>query len=77
MLSHPSGMTVSSRALIMLTDRLRAHRTTLGTRWRRRHPGGRVSPSVAVVDAVDGARPNPSGLASPDATRAPETAMPS
>ena len=35
MLSYPSGMSVSSRALIMLTDLLRSHRTQLGTRWRK------------------------------------------
>jgi hypothetical protein len=34
-LSYPSGMTVSNRALIMLADLLRAHRTKLRTRWRR------------------------------------------
>lgn len=28
-------MTVSNRALMMLADRLRAHRARLGTRWRR------------------------------------------
>jgi hypothetical protein len=32
-------MTVSSRALIMLTDRLRQHRNAIGTRWRRLDPG--------------------------------------
>jgi len=26
----------------MLTDALRAHRTTLGTRWRRLDPGGQA-----------------------------------
>ena len=39
MLSHPSGMTVSNRALIMLADLLRAHRTKLRTRWRRLDAG--------------------------------------
>jgi hypothetical protein len=34
-MSYPSGMTVSSRALIMLTDTLRQHRNDIGTRWRR------------------------------------------
>ncbi len=38
-MSYPSGMTVSTRALIMLTDLLRAHRTSKGTRWRRLDPG--------------------------------------
>ena len=42
MLSYPSGMTVSNRALITLADALRRHRTQLGTRWRRlqRRPPG-------------------------------------
>lgn len=35
MLSYPSSMTVSNRALIMLSDLLRQRRATLGTRWRR------------------------------------------
>ena len=39
MLSYPSGMTVSNRALIMLADLLRAHRTQLRTRWRRLDAG--------------------------------------
>ena len=39
MLSYPSGMTVSNRALIMLADLLRAHRTKLRTRWRRLDAG--------------------------------------
>jgi hypothetical protein len=38
-LSYPSGMTVSNRALIMLADGLRQRRTTLGTRWRRLDAG--------------------------------------
>jgi len=38
-LSYPSGMTVSNRALIMLADLLRAHRTKLRTRWRRLDAG--------------------------------------
>ncbi len=39
MLSYPSGMTVSTRALIMLADALRQRRTQLRTRWRRLDPG--------------------------------------
>lgn len=39
MLSYPSGMTGSTRALIMLTDALRHRRTQLRTRWRRLDPG--------------------------------------
>ena len=38
-MSYPSGMTVSTRALIMLTDLLRAHRNSKGTRWRRLDAG--------------------------------------
>jgi hypothetical protein len=33
--SYPVGMTVSNRALIMLSDALRHRRTQRGTRWRR------------------------------------------
>ena len=39
MLSYPSGMTVSNRALIMLADLLRQHRSQLRTRWRRLDAG--------------------------------------
>ena len=39
MLSYPSGMTVSSRALGVLSDALRAHRNQRRTRWRRLSPG--------------------------------------
>lgn len=35
MLSYPSAMTVSTRALNMLADQLRHRRSQLGTRWRR------------------------------------------
>ena len=35
MSSYPSGMTVSNRALITLTDALRRTRNQRGTRWRR------------------------------------------
>jgi hypothetical protein len=37
--SYPVGMTVSNRALIMLSDALRQRRTQRGTRWRRLHAG--------------------------------------
>ena len=47
MLSYPSGMTVSNRALIMLADLLRAHRTQLRTRWRRLDAGQQALLSVA------------------------------
>ena len=39
MSSYPAGMTVSNRALIMLSDALRQNRATLGTRWRRLEAG--------------------------------------
>ena len=39
MLSYPSSMIVSNRALIMLADALRQHRAELKTRWRRLDPG--------------------------------------
>ena len=37
--SYPAGMTVSNRALTMLSDALRQNRATLGTRWRRLEAG--------------------------------------
>ncbi|MDT7701966.1 MAG: hypothetical protein QOJ30_4291 [Pseudonocardiales bacterium] len=37
--SYPAGMTVSNRALIMLSDALRHRRTQRGTRWRRLDAG--------------------------------------
>ncbi|GAA4985006.1 transposase family protein [Pseudonocardia tropica] len=40
MLSYPSGMTVSNRALNLLADLLRGRRTDRGTRWRKL-PAGR------------------------------------
>ena len=39
MLSYPSGITVSNRALTLLADALRRHRNKLGTRWRKLSPG--------------------------------------
>lgn len=39
MLSYPSGMTVSSRALGVLADLLRRHRTERATRWRKLSAG--------------------------------------
>ncbi len=47
MLSYPSGMTVSNRALIMLADLLRAHRAQLRTRWRRLDAGQQALLTVA------------------------------
>ena len=46
-MSYPSGMTVSNRALIMLADLLRAHRTKLRTRWRRLDAGQQAQLIVA------------------------------
>ena len=39
MLSYPSGLPVSTRALNLLTGALRAHRDHIGSRWRRLSPG--------------------------------------
>lgn len=39
MLVYPSGLDVSSSVLRFLSARLRAHRRSLGTRWRRLSPG--------------------------------------
>ncbi len=39
MLSYPSSMQVSNRALTMLADALRHRRTIVGSRWRRLSPG--------------------------------------
>ena len=39
MLSYPSGMTVSKRALIMLTGLLGTNRTHCEPGWRRLAPG--------------------------------------
>ena len=47
MLSYPSGMTVSNRALTMLADLLRAHRSKLRTRWRRLDAGQQALLTVA------------------------------
>ncbi|OLM28693.1 IS493-like transposase [Pseudonocardia sp. Ae717_Ps2] len=42
MLSYPSGMTVSSRAVGVLSDALRAHRSSRRTRWRKLSAGRRA-----------------------------------
>ena len=39
MLVYPSSMPVSNRALQVLADALRHHRTATGSRWRRLPPG--------------------------------------
>jgi hypothetical protein len=46
-LSHPSGMTVSSRALGVLSDALRAQRNQRRTRWRKLSPGRQALLAVA------------------------------
>jgi hypothetical protein len=38
-LSYPSAMSVSSRALNLLADTLRGHRNQRATRWRKLSPG--------------------------------------
>jgi hypothetical protein len=48
-LSYPSGMTVSTRALITLTDLLRNNRARLGTRWRKLKPGRHALLAVAYL----------------------------
>ncbi|GAB3464192.1 hypothetical protein GCM10027570_52040 [Streptomonospora sediminis] len=47
MLSCPSGMNVSSRALGVLADALRRHRKHLGTRWRRLSAGRQALLAIA------------------------------
>ena len=39
MLSYPSSMPVSNRALTVLADALGHRRTIIGSRWRRLSPG--------------------------------------
>ena len=48
-LSYPSGMTVSSRALKKLTDALRAQRTQRATRWRKLSAGRQALLVVAYL----------------------------
>jgi hypothetical protein len=48
-LSYPSGMTVSSRALGMLADALRRHRSERATRWRKLSPGHQALLVVAYL----------------------------
>jgi hypothetical protein len=48
-LSYPSGMSVSNRALIMLADLLRQRRTQRGTRWRRLDAGRQALLVVAYL----------------------------
>jgi hypothetical protein len=48
-LSYPSGMTVSSRALDLLADALRAHRNQRATRWRKLSAGRQALLVVAYL----------------------------
>jgi hypothetical protein len=48
-LSYPSGMTVSSRALTTLTDALRGHRSQRATRWRKLSAGRQALLVVAYL----------------------------
>jgi DDE superfamily endonuclease len=48
-LSYPSGMSVSSRALKLLADVLRAHRTQRATRWRKLSVGRQALLVVAYL----------------------------
>ena len=49
MLSYPSGMTVSTRALGMLADALRRHRRAQATRWRKLSAGRQALLVVAYL----------------------------
>ncbi len=49
MLSYPSGMTVSSRALGVLSDALRAYRHQRATRWRKLTAGRQALLVVAYL----------------------------
>ena len=53
MLSYPSGMTVSSRALNLLADLLRGHRAARGTRWRKLAAGRQALLVVAHLRKND------------------------
>jgi transposase-like protein len=48
-LSYPSGMTVSSRALGVLANALRAHRNQRATRWRKLSAGRQALLVVAYL----------------------------
>jgi hypothetical protein len=50
-LSYPSGMNVSSRALTMLADTLRRHRNERATRWRKLSAGRQALLVVARGEA--------------------------
>jgi hypothetical protein len=48
-LSYPSGMSVSSRALGMLADTLRRHRNQRATRWRKLSAGRQALLVIAYL----------------------------
>ena len=52
MLSYPSGMTVSSRALGVLSDALRAQRNQRRSRWRKLPAGRQALLVVAYLRAA-------------------------
>jgi hypothetical protein len=52
-LSYPSGMTVSIRALGMLADALRHHRSERATRWRKLSAGHQALLVVAYLRKVE------------------------
>ena len=49
MLSYPSGMSVSSRALGMRADALRRHRNQRATRWRKLSAGRQALLVIAYL----------------------------
>ena len=49
MLSYPSGMTVSTRALNLLADTLRRHRNQRATRWRKLTAGRQARLVIAYL----------------------------
>jgi hypothetical protein len=59
-LTYPSGMTVSNRALTTLADVLPQHRSTLGTRWPRLDPG-RQALLVVAYPRKGETHPDPAG----------------
>lgn len=71
MFVDPSGVNVSSSALRFLAGRLREHRRTLGTRWRRLNAGRQAllalahlrngQPYVQLAAGFGSAPPPPTG----------------
>ncbi|GAA5118899.1 hypothetical protein GCM10023320_23740 [Pseudonocardia adelaidensis] len=62
MLPYPSGMTVSTRALGLLADALRAHRNQRATRWRKLTPGRQALLVLAYLRKGETYADNPSPL---------------